>query len=513
MAQYPVVSLPTDIRDTLTDCCKLLNHITQRTVTPKLVRQALKQCPIGLGQADLESLLEYVLSDIDSRNCKELNGLKLLPLATNVFETIPFHCNSLDSVYILQHHEVEMLNILPGIKRNFLCTTLNQQNYQKMVQIAQSSQLQLRMLTPPIVVQQLLPKSLATWSSYSIHVQQPINWRPGYGKNPPSEWIMMLWNWLCKQKPNLIAQVIGLPILPLQNIDSYSSAVTLLPFAKSKYYVQGAGGSEEITQLFGKLGATVVSANEFVFRHPHIASYIVATSIESLVTFLSSSSHASTLSPLNKDEKAFLRKSIARYYYYYGYSVPNVNILKRLPIYEIGVGGMRPSALVSLQSPSYILPSPHIEFNDTLEYPANILSNKEPEVVSLMSRLGLQQKSLDELCVHFIIPFAIEQCSRSSTWCNGDELILEILKDLGKLQQSRASLASRAFVRTIAGLKCPNELYNTDDDIFMQLFDASHDAVFPIAIYKEKSVLPQLLSLGIITWANMKKNKAHLTFS
>ena len=518
-ANISVVSLPNKIRQTFTEC-KLGKHL-QITVNPALVRQALKQVPIIPRDFNhLFALLECILYDINHDNCQDLVGINLLPLATRVFSTEVFkyspHSND-EIVYVLESSMNMVLQFLPGVEHLVMNTTVqnSQSVYRVMIHLAKWGKLQLRLLTLESLCQTLLPISMKSWVSFKHH--QSVTWQPGKKKSHPSvEWIEQLWSWLCRNSSTL-GNTVGLPILPQQVVTPDVQTVTLLslPSSKENHFVKQSGEEEErLALMLQKMGATIVCENPFVFEHRRISQYILPMTVPNILQYLYKQGDPSKVSSLSSNEKSLLRSSIAQYYYRNSIPTSYKSLLLQLPIYEVGVGAT-PVSLVSLQySSQYILPDPNIEFDASLNYPSDILNNQERDVVSLLSSLGYRYQNADDIYLSHILPFAVTQCTGSSSWCNGDRLIVWVLNKVSILSpQLKHFFASQQFIRTKAMFgvcKKASELYNPNDEQFQNLFDTAVDKVFPADIYQEKGVMHKLLSFGIVSWRNLAQSQDNL---
>ena len=513
-ANICVVSLPNKIRQTFTEC-KLVRHL-QITVNPALVRQALKRVPIIPGGfKHLIALLECILHDINHDNCQDLVDINLVPLATRVFRTEVFKYSNDEIVYVLESSMNMVLQFLPGVEHLVMNTTVqdSQSVYKVMIQLAKWGKLQLRLLTPESLCQTLLPISIKSWVSFRHH--QSVKWQPGRKKSHPSvEWIKQLWSWLCRN-PSTLGNMVGLPIVPQQVVTPDVQTITLLslPSSKETYFVKQSGEEEErLGLMLQKMGATIVCENAFVFEHRSISQYILPMTVPNILQYLYKQGDPSKVSSLSSDEKSLLRRSIAQHYYKNSIPTSYKSLLLQLAIYEVGVGGT-PVSLVSLQySSQYILPHPNIEFDKSLNYPSDILNNQERDVVSLLYSLGYRYQSADDIYLSHILPFAVTQCKCSSSWCNGDRLIVWILKT-NLSPQLEHFFASQQFIRTKAMFgvcKKASELYNPNDEQFQNLFDTAVDKVFPADIYQEKGVMHKLLSFGIISWRNLAQSEDNL---
>ena len=410
-----------------------------------------------------------------------------------------------------------VLQFLPGVEHLVMNTTVqdSQSVYRVMIQLAKWGKLQLRLLTPESLCQTLLPISMKSWVSFRHH--QSVKWQPGRKKSHPSvDWIKQLWSWLCRN-PSTLGNMVGFPILPQQVVTPDVQTITLLslPSSKENYFVKQSGEEEErLGLMLQKMGATIVCVNPFVFEHRRISQYILPMAVPNILQYLYKQGDPSKVSLLSSDEKSLLRSSIAQYYYIKSIPASYKSLLFQLPIYEVGVGGT-PVSLVSLQySSQYILPRPNIAFDASLNYPSDILNNQERDVVSLLSSLGYRYQNADDIYLSHILPFAVTQCNGSSSWCNGDRLIVWVLNKVSILSpQLKHFFGSQQFIRTKAVFgvcKKASELYNPNDEQFQNLFDTAVDKVFPADIYQEKGVIHKLLSFGIISWRNLAQSQDNL---
>ena len=518
-ANIPVVSLPNDVRETLVECGQ---HFTmsQRSVQPTLVRQALKMMPsLSFNDKDsLQSLLECVMYDITQYNYNELVNLKLLPLNTSNFRVEVFkqkvRTND-ECVFVSDYQSNHVLTFLPGVDSQIMDTSLCPSVQSKMTELAQWQVLQLRILTPQVISSYLLSKSIHSWCpSYRPH--QPITWCPDRYGHPSAEWISDVWTWLSRHK-TILPSVVGLPLVPQQLVNSTSkSNVTLLPLPPANsgsYFVEKDGGEPLLANMLRKMRATVVSYNTFVFSHPSISQYILQINIQIVLQYINNAG-ISVISSLNNDEKKFFRVLIAQYYYS-SRAISFNRLITQLPIFEVGVGA-NPVQLASLHFVGYVLPETEIKFDPSLQYPPNILNNREPVVVKLINKLGYGCQNNESLFTSSILPFALQQCKASSCWSNGDELIVWMLNKLNPPPKSLLeALKSEPFIRTKANpaiCKTASQLYNIKDEQFERLYDSTVDPVFPDDIYWEKEVMSKLMRLGIVSWSSLINDPRSLFF-
>ena len=509
-ANVCVVSLPCKIRDTLLEC-EYQSLIESRRVQPSLVRKVLKSFShLVNSKADAEKLLEYILSDINPKNSHELLGIKLLPLATAYFQLCPFgnSPHSSDGYLFVGNAQYvkDALEFLPGTEHCFVNTELSLSVLNKLRQLAQWEHFQLRLISPHFIATCLLSKSICSWSR-QFRLHQSILWTPGQMGHPPSNWLTNVWAWI-NQNISIISSLVGLPVVPQQELHT-SLSITLLPLPKSSgsYFVERNKDDEALACIIRKMAATIVAYNSFVFQNYNIWNYIQQINVDTVLRYISN--NMPLVNRLNNDDKHILRATIAQFYG----STRNIafrEVIRELPIFEVGVGS-NPIQLVKLSSSFHILPYHYIMFDDSLNYPRNILSNREPVVVQLIQKLGLPRLTNDQLFVTCILPFALQQCRSSRRWCNGDDLIMWMLAK-GSWQLEHA-LRNESFIRTKSNeavFKKASELYDINDEQFQKLFTSSIDPVFPSDHYTQKGCL--FYNMGLITWNSLRNSSQLVQF-
>jgi sacsin len=505
---YHVVSLPVKIRETIFEC----NHkdlIMSRTITPAIARNALRGLSSmisGLEESDAMIMLDYVLSDINQSNYSELSGIKLLPLATTKFQMTEFkNVKRLDDcLFVVNSSSLSVLEFLNGVEHSIVSTKLNLSISNKLLLLARNNFFQLRVLSLDVISSHLLPKSMMTWSPY-LRYHQPLQWRPGIHGQPSLDWISKVWAWIIRN-PEVAGSLTskGLPILPMEECTSTVDSVTLLPLParnELSYFVKKRYNNDSVTAgLLQKLGATVLSYNSFIFesRHSVIWHHIHNINIDTLLKYIKSKNKVH-LTDLRDEDKCSLRTEIIQYYSTSRRDSSFAELIKRLPIFEAGVGA-NVTQLVCL-NPSYVLPSHFISFDTSLNYPPNILSNSDTKVILFIrDHLGFRCSDYKQICQLYVLPFALSQIRSSRVWCNGDELFVWAAKHS---KDFVASLKDESFIRTKANpavLKKASELYDINDDQFKRLFVPENDPVFPCEVYQAKDVMTVLYSFGLITW-------------
>ena len=524
-ASQPVVSLPHEVRDTLDKMQEYSQLLSQNVVTPARIRKTLHSSylhslvnEIAKDRDMTLQLLIYILSDVDKQTSDELEGIKLLPLATGECTSFSNSPNT-ESVYVLQSSEStdHILKCLPGMERHFVDPTLPSTLLERLFFLAERGRLQLKLWESQHILK-YLPLSLNTWSSYSPNA---ITWNPGVSGHPPVSWLMLLWKCL-NSFPDLEGFQ-GLHIIPIENITQKEpNRITLAPLPDlsintNHYFFRSDKVMVQMGAILEKLGATVVYNNHFISNHPDIYRYICDISVNTVLTFLRWCQEL-VADFLDNEEKSILRREIAINCYRDDTLLSDEfrDLIMKLPIFLVGVGAAKqyPVALRDPDNsiPAPVLPPDGLNFLPSIEYPATILSRAEPHVVSLIHRLGLHELSFDELCCKHLIPFALTQCKQSRKWCNGDNLFVWILNQSMTSSVVFDCLSSTPFVRTNTNpsvLVKPCQLYNSEEQ-FQMLFSMKRDQVFACPIYEEKCVTGKLELCGLQTWKRVKSSQQEL---
>ena len=182
------------------------------------------------------------------------------------------------------------------------------------------------------------------------------------------------------------------------------------------------------------------------------------------------------------------------------------DLIRKLPIFETGVGANATSRCLVSIGKKLVLPHKSMEFDKDLFYPEYFLNNSDENVCVLLQNLGCNMLTSDDIIIKHIIPFALQQCHCSTQeWCNGDELFVFILN------QKRSSRVLNAlkevpFVRIEANIgifKKAGDLYDSSDEQLARLFDATMEDIFPHDKYYQKGVSDKLQSIGLLTWKKL----------
>ena len=508
-AGKPIVCLPTNITETLSSCEELRSLLSEREITPGLVRSVLKQP--GHLLLDFHGTLEYILSDLrEAKQYTELVGIPLLPLNPYIppakFE-IKFP-NGSNAKYVFTASLADKLALLPGIQHVVVDLSCLPKFIQtQLTNIASSRMLQLQLATPEIIATTLLNLSISSWCGQN----RPNNnstWIPGESSHPELQWINKVWQWLNTDPlPLTELSKYQLPIIPQQSTTNRLRKYTLLdlpPLGTSHlctlpdvHHIS----AETLKAILQKLGFIVVEKSPVVFSHKEISKFVPTITPELVVREIQS--QIAKIKFMSDVEKNGLREFIASHYGRNHVPQQYQECLRSLPIYKAGVGKSSP-VLVKLQdSPSScILPPTISALPPNVVYPETWLIRDEPLVVKLINNLSIQQLHHDTFCVKFLIPFAAEN--------HHVKVILWVLQNsnISPASELHECLTKTAIVKTRGKHQTfvkPQDLFDPQEEAFQVLFGSESENTFPAADYTH--LLPKLRDLGLKTWNSVKANR------
>ena len=236
------------------------------TITPSLVRQALKGKPtsyISLSRAEKLQLLHYCLED---KNYHDLPGLALLPVVDGTF--VAFNNNvSLNKVYIC---DTSFLQTRLLANNEAVLVNLEKEDsnlHQKLMQVAKSSYTQLKVFKVEdfaIMLKQLLPFQNGRCSFGSAG--------GFYNEN----WLKTFWNWVNMYS---LSYFTGIPLIPVCNEKDSNGfkIVALKDKSNSRVikYNKSINYHPELISATGKLGCYLTCSDEFQFLyHSELNSYV-----------------------------------------------------------------------------------------------------------------------------------------------------------------------------------------------------------------------------------------------
>ena len=507
-AGIPVVTFPSEVCLTVSSCPSLKKLVTGREISPKLVRDHIRQKEMNtIISADISQqldLLDYILSDLDQSTYSELIGIPLLHLLNSHCTLSSFQPPSISNVmYVFKAEQRVALQFLSGIEHKVIDLEVFPPKIQsQLICIAESGVLQFQIATPDSISTTLLKESIMTWCRGKDR-DKIWRWIPGQDKHPPIHWISKVWLWLNYESIHL-TELEHLPLIP-QEITMCE--VHLIELSKElRLCTLPDLSSAHLKPVLQKLGFIIISHHKFpaVFRHPQIQEYVHTATPQLLLSHIKSQD----VHCLDDEQKDFLRQFLAsRYAYVSAIPGKEKKCLRSLPIYRAGIG-ISVTRLVCLEDDGLVIPPSNPALPSRLRYPDSILSTAGVEEISLtlIKKLAVKQLPFDDFCIHCLVPFAL-QCIQQSLfeWSNGDEIVLWILKQVPFSSALKVFLAKSKLIRTQANFAVslqPNQLYNPKDIEFCVLFDSNSESVFPSDKYS--CVLESLKCLGLKTWQSMK---------
>ena len=506
-----VVCLPSEIQATMISSDKMEQVISTRYVTAELVQNVLREkgsLPDFISPDQVYELLDYVLTHMPSATV--LRGIQLIPLNDHVTCCQFASYNGHNAVYIFPEKYKDALEFLPGISSVVIDTNIPVQLQTKLEDIALKKALQIRVATPDIICGLLLKQSMESW--YSTQ-EQPCIWQPSKAIHPPVEWIGKIWWWIRTNKVSL-SKLSHVSIVPQEQVRSDIKQVHLLPLDTSPGLctlpdrLPHQCPPEVMLKLITAMGFIHVQKSECVFQCPGIEQYIHRCDARFLVNHLIRTNNVSSFAmKLSNEEKDALCHLIA---HDFGEDISDKQsaCIKSLPIFKAGVGGTptqyvslsTPTQYVSLSIPHYVLPPRGITFQESIEYPPQILNDEDNhEISSLLSVLKVKRFNIiEEFCEIVVLPSAMQS----------DDLVMWVL---------HLPLTSHKFLQRFSIIqpcvnptmrKRPTELFDPEDEILAPFFDPTSDNVFPDAKYK--TLLPILRAAGMKTWHSLRSNSEEL---
>jgi len=272
------------------------------TITPSLVRQALKNnlaSYTNMSRADKLQLLHYCLED---RNYNDLPGLVLLPVVNNTF--VAFSNNRLHNKYIcdkaflqtrlLANNEAALVNI------ESKDITL----HHNLIEIAKSNCTQLQRLTPESVAMMLKQFSPFQngWCCYGA-----------VGGFYNENWLKTFWSWVSTFQ---LSYFVGIPLIPVCNEKSSNGfkVVALQNKSSSRIikYNQNINFYSELITAAGKLSCFLTCTDEFKFLyHSQLTNYVHDLIPSSLLNISSQTLHQNVV--FTEEEASALRHFIFQY--------------------------------------------------------------------------------------------------------------------------------------------------------------------------------------------------------
>ena len=516
-AGKPVVFVPKHVSETLSANNALQALCLQHTITPHLVREVIKSCELVLLQANkatVDSLLEYVLSDLTSACYDELVGVPLLSLGSERTSARFERPTDTNARYVIDASQRHTLQFLPGLEEMVVdLESLSATSIRETLhEIAKTNALQFKLATPEVISTVLLQKSIQSWCKLRQSSSASAwTWSPGKSSQPPLDWITKLWQWLsneCIPLRNLSMR--KLPIIPQQSLASHFESYTLFEIpvpgmsrlCALPAQISGAYTSQQMQALVEQLGLVVVDRFPAIFSHAEIHDFIPTASPEFVVETIVS--ELSKVETLGTGLRKTLRDIMTSHYSCNPIPPSSRAALCSVSVFEAGLGTTS-TRFVSLEGS--VLPPSAPPLPDSFQYPSNWLVCDDHATVSLIKKLGLKQPSFEDFCIEHLIPLALQQPNSS--------LICWVLEHASISHGSKLChyLSNREIVGTrIKPLtfKRPSELYHCQEGAFQQLFNPDHDDVFPSDVYSDSIMLEKLKILGLNTWDQVKNNASFL---
>ena len=273
------------------------------TITPSLVRKALKNNVVSYSNVTRAEKLELLNYCLEDRNYGDLPGLLLLPVVNKSF--VAFINNfSMSKLYVcdvaflqtklLANNEAVLVNVEAD----------DSSLHQKLIQVANSNCTQLQRMTTEafaMILEQLLPFQNG-WCSYG-------DAGGFYNEN----WLKKFWNWVSTYQ---LSSFVGITLLPVCNGKDSSGFKVIALQNKSTsqviIYNQIINFYSELINAAGKLNCFLTCSDEFKFLyHFQLTNYVHDLTPSSLLTISSQVRYQNIV--FTNDEATALRHFIFQY--------------------------------------------------------------------------------------------------------------------------------------------------------------------------------------------------------
>eukprot|EP00803_Ostreobium_quekettii_P010692 evm.model.scf_230.1 EVM.evm.TU.scf_230.1 scf_230:55-29919(-) len=505
----PIASrLPAPILD-----CMLEFTPGSRRLNPTLVRAhfckegphpSLTSVPITKEMETLpdavQMLLEYCLSDVDTRDpdsVARLAGLPLLPLADCRLQRMVVVGAGGAHAYVADEIEQVLLNCVPGL---LVDTRMRPHLWREFLDIAKTGVLNISRIDASTLVREVIPRVLQEdWKGRLV-----VSWDPSNPAHPSREWVKFLWMWLADSADLSLFE--PFPLLPVQGSE-------LCRLNKMSQVLHDGGWTEGVTSAISRLGCRILDSSIVPSYHKTLSSYIFDATALGLLSAITAHDpdglgpvprvvDASALTP---GEKRQLRTFLMQEKWFKGATDQQsldkiVELIRCLPVFESHGGASSIADFVALQSNKYLAPdgtSPSLLTADFIK------PDSDSERSLLVRHFGVVALDLAAFYKAHVMP-GIRDLNATVR----DEAMMNLLKDFGTMSKRDPNLVevlrNTPFVPTKGGqLAAPHQLYDPRKRDLVMLMDS--DQCFPVQPYTDSSrVMNALVSLGMHTSTDLK---------
>ena len=500
----PFVVLPKVVFESIKITQNLATVVTSRLVTPHLVRKLLKKIQriprIMLRQAKCIDILSFVLSDFDDYSTiNYLLGMNIIPLMDEMASPKQLSKeHGSEMLYILKCNDC--ISFLPGISNHIVANNLPDEVANKLTQLSQKTNLNIKLADDEVVCEDLLPLSLQQWQISLIDDQ--FSWYPSQGNHPPLKWIFKLWKWLANVDLDLVRK---LAIVPQEKLDSSKDKVrtiNLLSLSKCDM-VLSANASKmdnKVAGLLKALGVIIIIKSSRVFQNSGLYDYLLELTPSDVILLLTDSRKNFKLNSIKRwraDDKQILFKYISSATLD---TDSKVELVKDLPIFRVGVSKQEYATLHDRQhfipqnSFGLIIDVANVVYPDNVFYCTN-------DEIDFLYALGCTELTFYDYCVSYFLPncdkLNTRQKKKNYQWVLSCEHLW--CDDLTKYLRKIPLVATANAQKMVK----PGKLYDPKEPVISQLFDDSDDE---LPLHEYQQFLPQLRKLGLITWNMIVEN-------
>lgn len=498
----PVVVFPEDVNGTITTSSDLSGILKSRAVSPHVLRKFFPSNH-SYSSSDIDTLLEYVLSDLSSSNSGELIGIPLLPLQDG--SCIRFKGEEMsDRKYLLTSglkHKYDD-NFLPGISELVVKTSIPDKLNHLMKKVAIGRYTQVKLADNADVCAHLLYASILSWLPLvSNESKTSFEWCPGKRGHPDKSWLEKVWNWIETEDIDL-NDLNDLPLVPLKLKPNSSPVLTRFKSIGVNFcYIPSV--KNQLHLIFEQLGFVLIDE-----------SLINVSSFSTIFPLLTQKYVLSKLAPVPVSSLASLTSKekdlLCAYFSECGYVKDRIQCLRKFPIFREGVFSSS-QCYLSLDDPvSPFIPPAKISWKPNLRYPRGMLYNEDPKTVRLLKNLQVKQIKFSDFCTDYWIPLSKTLIQEQKA--GGDDIILFILSYLNLQSEDSFRILnhlskSEIFLTKALSYKLAKNLYYSEGDEFEVLFNSASD-VTPHDKYKD--FIHFLREMGLRDWRSLKNDRSHL---
>ena len=175
---------------------------------------------------------------------------------------------------------------------------------EQLERLANEKKLQLILVTPDIICNQLIRLSVISWCP-SLTDRQYITWKPNQLNNPSREWIACIWSWI--QRFQAASKISAIPLVPTDVVSPSMNEVNLYPLNFSLGLctiivdnLPEKCSPDTMLIIVKKIDLVPIQKLDFILKCPGVSEYIKICDVHYLLKHIGRIPSKS-LSPTEKD--------------------------------------------------------------------------------------------------------------------------------------------------------------------------------------------------------------------